>query len=133
MSRCVAELAEGDEVFRVVVGGVAVDVVDVKVLAAAADGAPSALPLEDQIAQAFPCAEGVLLPGRNPDRESSAEEAPAAARDVRAADAEGGETVEGVVPSAQGRAGGIEGGEGELYRVCHGRWMRSPEVGPRPA
>jgi len=133
MSRCVAELAEGDEVFRVVVGGVAVDVVDVKVLAAAADGAPSALPLEDQIAQAFPCAEGVLLLRRDPDREAGAEEAPAAARGVRAADAEGGETVEGVVPPAQGRAVGIEGVEGELDRGRHGRWMRSPEVGLTPA
>ncbi len=109
-----AALAEGDEVCGVVVGGVAIDMVDVEVLAAAADSAPTAFAVEDPVAQAFPCAEGVLLLRRDPDRKPGAEEAPAAARDVRAADAEGGKTVEGMVPPAEGRALGVEGCEGEL-------------------
>ena len=58
---CVAALAEGDEVCGVVVGGVAIDMVNVEVLAAAADSAPAAFTVEDPVAQAFPCAEGVLL------------------------------------------------------------------------
>lgn len=108
-----AALAEGDEVSRVIAGGVAIDVVDVEVLTAAADGAPATFTLDDQGAQAFPCAEGVLLLRCDPDRKPGAEEA-LAARGVRAADAEGGKTVEVRCAPAEGRAVGVEGGEGEL-------------------
>ncbi len=49
-----ADAAERDEVFRVVVRGIAVDVVDVEVFLSTADGTPVPVALEDGVTYLFP-------------------------------------------------------------------------------
>ena len=99
----VAAAAERDEVRRVVVCRVQVDVVDVEVRPRAADGASLPVAVDDDTAHLLPPRQGILIPRPDGDREPFAGDPAVAPHGKRAPAAEPAETVPvGAVPAERG-------------------------------
>jgi len=64
-----ADTAESEQVFRVIVRGITVEMVDVKVPLSAADSSPLPVPLKNRTPDRFPAREGILLLCTDMDRE----------------------------------------------------------------
>jgi len=68
----VADAAEGEQVGRVVVRGIAVEMVNMKVLLSAANIASLPVAIQDRIPYRFPSRQGILLPGPDGNLEAFA-------------------------------------------------------------
>lgn len=117
----VADAAKRDEVSRIVVRGVAVEVVDVEVLLTAADGAPVLVAFEDSVTRLLPSSEGILIPRSDESRESFAVDPAFAPRSKRALIAEPAEAVPVGMVGAEGGLRAVERIQAQLEVGAHGQ------------
>ena len=114
-----ADAAERDEVLRVVVRGVVIEMVDVEIPLSTADDAPVPVAVEDGDAHLLPSPQGILLPHLNGDGKPFAVDLAVASCGKRAPAAEPAKTVQvGTVP-AEGRLRAIERVQAELEVGAH--------------
>ncbi|MDK2917182.1 MAG: hypothetical protein PWR25_1739 [Euryarchaeota archaeon] len=114
-----ADAAEGDEVCKVVVRGVAVEMVDVEVISPAADGASLPVALEHGVPDLLPPREAVLLPRPDGDFETFTVDEAAAPRGKSAPAAEPAKTVPGGIVSAERGTRTIKCIQAELNLGAH--------------
>jgi hypothetical protein len=98
----VADAAEGEQVGRVVVRGIAVKMVNMKVLLSAADSAPLPVAIQDSTPYRFPSRQGILLPCPDGDLEAFAVDDTCGPHGERALVAEPAEAVPVGVIVAEG-------------------------------
>lgn len=99
----VADAAEREQVDRVVVRGIAVDMVDVKIPLSAADGAPLPVALQDLVPDRLPPRQRVLLSHPDGGREPLAVDGTRSPRGKRTPAAEPAKTVPvGMVSAKRG-------------------------------
>jgi hypothetical protein len=88
-----ADAAESKQVGRVVVRGIAVEMMDVKVLLSTADITPLPVPLQDRVPYRFPSRQGILLLRPDAGREPFAVDGACGSHGERALVTEPAETV----------------------------------------
>ena len=116
----VADAAERDEVIRIVVRGVVIEMVDVEILPPTADDAPVPVTVEDGDAHLLPSPQGILFPCRDGGRKPFAVDLAFTSRGKRAPAAEPAKTVQvGTVP-AEGRLRAVERVQAQLEEGAHG-------------
>ncbi|MDK2890728.1 MAG: hypothetical protein PWR21_1360 [Methanoculleus sp.] len=98
----VADAAEGEQVARVVVRGIAVKMVNVEVFASAADGALLSVAIQDRVPYRFPSRQGILIPHPDGDLEPFAVDGACGPHGERALVTEPAETVPVGVIVAEG-------------------------------
>ncbi len=115
----VADAAESEQVGRVVVCRVQVNVVDMQVLLSAADSALLPVTSQDHITHLFPSPQGILLPRPDGGREPLAVDVACGPRGKRALVAEPAETVQvGAIP-AERIPGTVERVQAQLEVGAH--------------
>lgn len=97
------DAAERDEVLRVVVRGVVIDVVDVEVLLSAADGARAPVAFKHGAPDLLPCGEAILVPCPDGDLEPFTVDGASAPHGKRAPEAEPAKTIPVGIVSAERR------------------------------
>lgn len=116
-----ADTAEGEQVFRVVVGGVAVEMVDMKVIAPTADDALLPVPLEDHVTDLFPSPQAVFLLRPDLDCEPFAVDAAWGPHGKRTLAAEPAKAVLVGTVTAERGAGTVERVQAQLKVGAHYR------------
>ncbi len=115
----VADVAEREQVGRVVVRGIAVDMVDVKIPLSAADGAPLPVALQDLVPDRLPSRQGVLLPHPDGGREPFAVDGTRGPRGKRTLAAEPTEAVPVGMVAAEGALRTVERVQVQLKVGAH--------------
>ncbi len=106
MDAGVAPFAEGDEIFRSVIGRVAVPVMDVEIVLSAAEPASVAVPCQNDYPELFPFLQPVFVPHGDGYGMAVAEESPSVALRIGAGIAEAPVGVfTGDVPAGRGASG----------------------------
>lgn len=98
-----ADSAERDEVLRIVVCRVAVEVVNVEFISPAADRTPILIALKYGAPNLLPCREAILVPGPDGSLEPLAVDEASVPHGKRAPAAEPAKAVSGRIVSAEGR------------------------------
>lgn len=117
----VADAAERDQVCRIIVCGVAVDMVDMKVLSPAADGTPVPVAFKDSIADLLPSPQGIFVPRQDGGREPFTVNPAFASGGKRAPAAEPAETVPVGMVAAEGSLRTVERVQAQLKVSAHGQ------------
>lgn len=115
----VADAAERDQVPRIVVRGVVVEMMDVEVAVPVADGAPVAVTCEDRVADLLPSQQSILLPRPDGNREPIAVDQASAPRGKRAPAAEPAKTVQVGTISAERGLRAVERVQAQLEVGAH--------------
>ncbi|MCK9297767.1 MAG: hypothetical protein M0P21_02235 [Methanoculleus sp.] len=116
-----ADAAQRGKVSRIVVRGVAVEMVNVKVPFTAADSAPLPVAIQDRTSDCFPSWKGILLLRPDVDREPFAVDSACGPHGERALVAESAEAVPVRTIVAKGVQGTVERVQAQLEIGAHGQ------------